>query len=147
MSTWSSDLLITTGEHAKRQIDVESNGVEGGKEGEEEILDEVAGQNTTCTSTLGNLGQINIRKKRQQQRQGIRQHKATTTEWRILLKTLFRIWDRPQTRIRRQRRSKWWDCRGTQGSSCRANYLSSFSQKRTHPMSSRGRRYWKWETR
>ena len=59
-STQSSHLLITTGEPAERQIDVESDGVEGGEEGEEEILDEVAGQDTTCTSSLGNLGQVNM---------------------------------------------------------------------------------------
>ena len=38
----TSHLLITTGEFAERQIDVESNCVEGEEEGEEEVLDEVA---------------------------------------------------------------------------------------------------------
>ena len=55
--------MITTGELAERQIDVESDGVEAEEEGEEEILDEVTGQDTTSASSLGSLEQINMRKK------------------------------------------------------------------------------------
>ena len=55
--------MITTGELAERQIDVESDGVEAEEEGEEEILDEVAGQDTTSASSLGSLEQVNMRKK------------------------------------------------------------------------------------
>ena len=50
--------MIITGDLAKRQIDVDSDGVEREEEGEEEILDEVAGQNTANASSLGDLGQM-----------------------------------------------------------------------------------------
>ena len=50
--------MIITGDLAKRQIDVDSDGVEREEEGEEEILDEVAGQNTAYASSLGNLRQM-----------------------------------------------------------------------------------------
>ena len=55
--------MISTGELAERQIDVESDGVEAEVEGEGEVLDEVARQDTSSTSSLGNLGKINMSRK------------------------------------------------------------------------------------
>ena len=85
--------MITTGELAERQIDVESDGVEAEEEGEEEILNEVTGQDTTSASSLGSLEQVNMRKK----------------SWRNLTKNSLErvsVQVRPQTRTRQRRRSR-----------------------------------------
>ena len=55
--------MKTAQDLTKRQIDVDCNGIEAEEECEEEILDEVAGQDTTSASSLGSLEQVNMRKK------------------------------------------------------------------------------------
>ena len=52
--------LKTAQDLTKRQIDVDCNGIEAEEECEEEILDEVAGEDTTAPSLFGNLGKINV---------------------------------------------------------------------------------------